>query len=133
MGTEGDEEEGCHEGHEGYEEGDEEEGCHEGHEGDEGHEEEVREQDCDGSHGKGNGAAWQQGEDRRRLDCQGLVQEQERQDCEQEEERAGQEVPLDPGRAEGSQGLEDYWLLCHQEGHSSVRQGKGVLQLSTLS
>merc|ERR1712146_567295 len=102
-------------GHEG-DEGDEEEGCHEGHEGDEGHEEEVREQDCEGSAGKGHGVAWQQGEDRRWLDCQGLVQEQARQDCEQEAERLLQEVPLDPGRAEGSQGLEDYWLLCDQEG-----------------
>merc|ERR1712159_801144 len=70
SGTEGDEEEGCHEGHEGCDESDEEEGCHEGHEGhegheeegcheghegDDGHEEEVREQDCEGHHGKGHG------------------------------------------------------------------------------
>merc|ERR1712146_705768 len=129
---ESDEEEGCHEGHEGHE-GDEEEGCHEGHEGDEGHEEEVREQDCEGRHGKGHGAAWQQGEDRWRLDFQGLVQEQERQGCEQEAERERQEVPMDPGLPEGSQGLEDYWLHCDQEGHTPVCEGEGVLrQLSAL-
>merc|ERR1719379_2235399 len=123
-GDEGYEEEGCHEGHEG-DEGDEEEGCHEGNEG---HEEEVREQDCEGSAGQGHGAPWQQGEDRRRPDCQGLVQEQARQDCEQEAECVLQEVPMDPGRPEGSQGLEDYWLLCDQEGHTALRQGEGVLR-----
>merc|ERR1712093_546191 len=33
------------------------------HEGDEGNEEEVREQDCKGPHGQGNGVPWVQGED----------------------------------------------------------------------
>merc|ERR1711975_18902 len=131
-GDEGDEEEGCHEGHEGNE-GDEEEGCHEGHEGDEGHEEEVREQDCEGQPRKVHGAPWQQGEDRRRLDCQGLVQEQVWQGREQEVERPRQEVPMDPGYREGSQGPEDYRLHCDQEGHAPVCQGEGALwQLSTL-
>merc|ERR1712023_385437 len=163
SGAEGDEEEGCHEGHEGCDEGDEEEGCHEGHEGhegdeeegcdegnegDEGHEEEgcdeghegnegyeeeVREQDCKGQARKGHGAPWEQGEDCRRLDCQGLVQEQVRQDCEQEAERLCQEVPMDPGCPEGSQGLEDYRLLCYQEGNATVRQGEGVLHQLSVS
>merc|ERR1712046_344975 len=144
-GHEGHEEEGSHEGHEGDEEegshegdeGDEEEGSHEGyegdeeegsHEGDEGDEEEVREQDCEGSDGQGNGAPWQQGEDRWRLDCQGSHQEQVRQDCEQEEQRPWEEVTMDPGCRKGAQGVEDHWLRRHQERLTAVCKGKGVLQ-----
>merc|ERR1712100_679348 len=132
-GHEGDEEEGSHEGHEGDEEegghegyeGDEEEGSHEGHEGDE---EEVCEQGCAWPDGQGHGSPWKQGEDCWRLDCEGPHQEQVRQDCEQEEQCPCKEVPMDPGRREGTQGLEDHWLRRRQEGHSSVRQGQGVLQ-----
>merc|ERR1719231_822312 len=39
-----------------------------------------------------------------------------------------QEVPMDSGRHQGTQGFEDHWLRCHQEGHTSVCKGKGVLQ-----
>merc|ERR1712144_29631 len=132
-GNEGDEEEGSHEGHEGDEEegshegheGHEEEGSHEGHEGDE---EEVSEQGREGRHGQGHGAPWKQGEDCWRLDCEGPHQEQVRQDCQQEEVCAWQEVSMDSGRGEGSQGPEDHWLRCHQEGLTAVCQGKGVLQ-----
>merc|ERR1712025_362537 len=132
-GHEGDEEEGGHEGHEGDEEesshegheGDEEEGGHEGHEGDE---EEVCEQDREGQPCQIDGAPWYQGEDRWRHDSQGSHQEQVRQGCEQEEVCLCQEVPMDPGNLKGAQGLEDHWLLCHQEGHTAVCQGKGALQ-----
>merc|ERR1712118_155737 len=134
-GHEGDEEEGSHGGNEGDEEegshgghgGDEEEGSHEGHEGheeegshegDEGDEEEVSEQGREGRHGQGHGASWKQGEDCWRLDCEGPQQEQV---C------TWQEVPMDSGRGEGSQGPEDHWLRCHQEGLTAVCQGKGVL------
>merc|ERR1712182_153227 len=82
---------------------------------------------------KGHGAAWQQGEDRRWLDCQRLVQEQARQDCEQEEHGSGKQESMDAGCCEGTQGLEDHRLCCGQEGHASVRQGEGVFwQLSTV-
>merc|ERR1712054_496434 len=110
QGNEGYEEEGGHEGHE----GDEEEGSHEGHEGDEE----------EGSHEGYEG----EGEDCWRLDCEGPHQEQVRQDCQQEEQCPCEEVPMDPGRREGTQGIEDHWLRRRQEGHSSVRKGKGVLQ-----
>merc|ERR1711990_162299 len=120
-GDEGDEEEGGHEGHE----GDEEEGGHEGHEGDE---EEVCEQDREGPACKSDGSPWEQGEDRWGHDSQGSREEQERQGCEQEEVCLCQEVPMDSGRHEGTQGFEDHWLRCHQEGHTSVCKGKGVLQ-----
>merc|ERR1711912_177466 len=132
-GHEGDEEEGGHEGHE----GDEEEGSHEGHEGDEeegshegyeGDEEEVCEQGCAWPDGQGHGSPWKQGEDCWRLDCEGPHQEQVRQDCEQEEQCPCEEVPMDPGRREGTQGIEDHWLRRRQEGHSSVCKGQGVLQ-----
>merc|ERR1711945_82431 len=69
-----------------------------------------------------------QGEDCWWLDCEGPHQEQVRQDCQQEEVCAWQEVPMDSGRREGTQGPEDHWLRCHQEGLPAVRQGKGVLQ-----
>merc|ERR1712054_564742 len=46
---------------------------------------------------------------------------------EQEAERERQEVPMDPGLPEGSQGLEDYCLHCDQEGHTPVCEGEGVL------
>merc|ERR1712139_388214 len=129
----GDEEEGGHEGHEGDEEesshegneGDEEEGGHEGHEGDE---EEVCEQDREGPACKGDGSSWEQGEDRWGHDSQGSLEEQVWQGCEQEEVCLCQEVPMDSGRHEGTQGFEDHWLRCHQEGHTSVCKGKGVLQ-----
>merc|ERR1711985_218744 len=132
-GHEGDEEEGSDEGHEGHEEegsdegheGHEEEGSHEGHEGDE---EEVREQDRTGHDGQGDGAARQQGQDRRWLDCEGLDQEQAWQGREQEAKRAREKVPLDPGLHKGAQGPEDHGLYYHQEGHTTVRQGQGVLQ-----
>merc|ERR1712146_244437 len=39
-----------------------------------------------------------------------------------------QEVPMDPGRRKGTQGIEDHWLRRHQEGLSSVYKGQGVLQ-----
>merc|ERR1719335_1902877 len=120
-GDEGDEEEGGHEGHE----GDEEEGGHEGNEGDE---EEVCEQDREGPACKSDGSPWEQGEDRWGHDSQGSREEQERQGCEQEEVCLCQEVPMDSGRHEGTQGSEDHWLRCHQEGHTSVCKGKGVLQ-----
>merc|ERR1712224_106307 len=131
-GYEGDEEEGGHEGHEGDEEegshegneGDEEEGGHEGHEGDE----EDCEQDREGPACKSDGSPWEQGEDRWGHDSQGSREEQERQGCEQEEVCLCQEVPMDSGRHEGTQGFEDHWLRCHQEGHTSVCKGKGVLQ-----
>merc|ERR1712146_584651 len=97
MGHEGDEEEGSHEGYE----GDEEEGSHEGHEGDE---EEVCEQGCAWPDGQSHGSPWKQGEQ-----CP----------CE--------EVPMDPGSREGTQGIEDHWFRRRQEGHSSVRKGQGVL------
>merc|ERR1712146_683063 len=123
----GDEEEGGHEGHEGDEEesshqgheGDEEEGGHEGHEGDE---EEVCEQDREGQPCQIDGAPWYQGEDRWRHDSQGSHQEQVLQGCEQEEVCLCQEVPMDPGNLKGAQGLEDHWLLRHQEGHTAVCQ-----------
>merc|ERR1712023_586123 len=128
-GHEGDEEEGSHEGHEGDEEegyeGDEEEGSHEGHEGDE---EEVCEQGCAWPDGQGHGSPWKQGEDCWRLDCEGPHQEQVRQDCQQEEQCPCEEVPMDPGSREGTQGIEDHWLRRRQEGHSSVCKGQGVLQ-----
>merc|ERR1712193_376827 len=103
-GNEGHEEDGSHEGHEGYEEegshegneGDEEEGGYEGHEGDEE----------EGGH-----------------DSQGSLEEQVWQGCEQEEVCLCQEVPMDSGRHEGTQGSEDHWLRCHQEGHTSVCKG----------
>merc|ERR1712224_19333 len=120
-GYEGDEEEGSHEGHE----GDEEEGSHEGHEGDE---EEVCEQDCEGPVCQSDGTSWEQGEDRWGHDIQGSLQEQARQGCEQEEVCLCQEVPMDSGRHEGTQGSEDHRLRCHQEGHTSVCKGKGILQ-----
>merc|ERR1712054_10466 len=120
-GDEGDEEEGGHEGHE----GDEEEGSHEGHEGDE---EEGCEQDREGHLLQSDGASWKQGEDRWWLDSEGPVQEQERQGREQEIVCQGQEVPMDPGLHEGTQGLEDYWLRRHQEGNTTLCQGQGVLQ-----
>merc|ERR1711937_419119 len=132
-GHEGDEEEGSHEGHEGDEEegghggheGDEEEGSHEGHEG---YEEEEREQDCEGHHGQSDGAPWKQGKDCRRLNRQGPDQEQSRQDCEQEEARPRQEVPMDAGLLEGTQGPEAHRLRRDQEGLTPLRQGEGVLQ-----
>merc|ERR1712178_528364 len=138
-GDEGDEEEGSHEGHEGDEEegghegheGDEEEGGHEGNEGDEeesGNEEEVCEQDREGPACKSHGSSWEQGEDRWGHDSQGSLEEQVWQGCEQEEVCLRQEVPMDSGRHEGTQGSEDHWLRCHQEGHTSVCKGKGVLQ-----
>merc|ERR1712182_186342 len=99
----GDEEEGSHEGYE----GDEEEGSHEGHEGDE---EEACEQGCAWPDGQGHGSPWKQGEDCWRLDCEGSHQEQVRQDCQQEEQCPCEEVPMDPGRREGTQGIEDHWL-----------------------
>merc|ERR1711907_214186 len=123
-GHEGDEEDGSHEGHEGNE-GDEEEGGHEGHEGDE---EEVCEQDRHGPACKSDGSSWEQGEDRWGHDSQGSLEEQVWQGCEQEEVCLCQEVPMDSGRHEGTQGSEDHWLRCHQEGHTSVCKGKGVLQ-----
>merc|ERR1719473_1901277 len=109
------------EGNEGNE-GDEEEGGHEGHEGDE---EEVCEQDRNWHLLQGDGASWKQGEDRWWLDGQGPVQEQERQGREQEEVCLWQEVPMDPGRHEGTQGPEDHWLRRHQEGYTAVCQGEG--------
>merc|ERR1712017_724 len=132
-GDEGDEEEGGHEGHE----GDEEEGGHEGHEGDEeesshegneGDEEEVSEQDRKGLSRQIDGASWQQGEDCWGHDSQGSLEEQVWQGCEQEEVCLCQEVPMDSGRHKGTQGSEDHWLRCYQEGHTSVCKGKGVLQ-----
>merc|ERR1712078_449875 len=144
-GHEGDEEEGSHEGHEGDEEegshesheGDEEEGSHEGYEGDEeesshegheGNEEEEREQDCSGPHGVCHGTPWKQGQDRWWLDCEGLDEEQERQDREQEGERTRQEAPMDAGCRQGAQGLEDHGILGDQEGHTLVCKGEGILQ-----
>merc|ERR1712078_10372 len=132
-GNEGDEEEGGHEGHEGDEEegghegneGDDEEGGHEGHEG---NEEEVCEQDREGPACKSHGSSWEQGEDRWGHDSQGSLEEQVWRGCEQEEVCLCQEVPMDSGRDEGTQGSEDHWLRCHQEGHTSVCKGKGVLQ-----
>merc|ERR1711988_597223 len=91
-------EEGSHEGNEGHEE----EGGHEGHEGDE---EEVCEQDREGPACKSDGSPWEQGEDRWGHDSQGSREEQERQGCEQEEVCLCQEVPMDSGRHEGTQGL----------------------------
>merc|ERR1711904_132906 len=133
QGDEGDEEEGGHEGHEGDEEesshegheGDEEEGSHEGHEGDE---EEVCKQDREGPACKSDGSSWEQGEDRWGHDSQGSLEEQVWQGCEQEEVFLCQEVPMDSGRDEGTQGSEDHWLRCHQEGHTTVCKGKGILQ-----
>merc|ERR1712118_480593 len=121
---EGDEEEGSHEGHEGHE-GDEEEGSHEGHEG---HEEEACEQDRDGQIPQGTGAPRNQGEDLERLDGAGPVQEQARQGREPEEVCTDEEVAVDPGRRTGTQDIEDHWLRRHQEGHSSLCKGQGVLQ-----
>merc|ERR1712118_421558 len=109
---------------EGYE-GDEEEGSHEGHEGDE---EEVCEQGCAWPDGQCHGSPWKQGEDCWRLDCEGPHQEQVRQDCQQEGQCPCEEVPMDPGSREGTQGIEDHWLRRRQGGHSSVRKGQGVLQ-----
>merc|ERR1712118_542468 len=51
-----------------------------------------------------------------------------RQDCQQEEVCLCQEVSMDPGRRQGTQGIEDHWLRRRQEGHSSVCKGQGVLQ-----
>merc|ERR1712046_376514 len=143
-GHEGDEEDGSHEGHEGDEEesgyegheGDEEEGGHEGHEGDEEEsshegnegEEEVSEQDRKGLSRQIDGASWQQGEDCWGHDSQGSLEEQVWQGCEQEEVCLCQEVSMDSGRHKGTQGSEDHWLRCYQEGHTSVCKGKGVLQ-----
>merc|ERR1719160_135064 len=109
----------------------------EGNEGDEGHEgdeEEDREPDWQGQDGQGHGAPWHQGEDRWRLDGEGPDQEQGRQNCEQEEECLRQDQPLDRCRQEGTRRIEDQGLLCHQEGHTPLRQGQGVLQgLSTCT
>merc|ERR1711977_301547 len=96
--------------------------------GDEGNEEEEREQDCEGPHGQGNGAPWQQGKNHWRLDCQGFDQEQSRQDCEQEAERTRQEVPMDAGCQEGAHGPEAQGIRRDQEGLTPLRQGEGVLQ-----
>merc|ERR1712167_234951 len=112
SGAEGDEEESSHEGHEGDEEegrhegheGDEEEGSHEGHEGDE---EESSHEGHEGDEEEGG---------------------HEGHEGEQEEVCLCQEVPMDPGNLKGAQGLEDHWLLRHQEGHTAVCQGKGALQ-----
>merc|ERR1712118_411096 len=109
SGAKGDEEEGSHEGHE----GDEEEGSHEGHEGDE---EESSHEGHEGDEEEG-GHEGHEGDE-----------EQVRQGCEQEEVCLCQEVPMDPGNLKGAQGLEDHWLLRHQEGHTAVCQGKGALQ-----
>merc|ERR1711968_357862 len=119
----GDEEEGSHEGHE----SDEEEGGHEGHEGDEeeGSHEGYEGDEEEGSH---EGHEGDEGEVCWRLDCEGPHQEQVRQDCQQEEQCPCEEVPMDPGSREGTQGIEDHWLRRRQEGHSSVRKGQGVLQ-----
>merc|ERR1712078_866535 len=103
----------------------------EGNEGDEGHEgneEEEREQDWQGQDGKGVGAPRLQGQDRRWLDSQGPYQEQAWPRCEQEEERLRKDQPLDRCSQESTRRAEDQGLLCHQEGHTTLRQGKGVLQ-----
>merc|ERR1712188_49113 len=81
-----------------------------------------------GPDGQGHGAPWKQGEDCWRLDCEGPHKEQVRQDCQQEEVCLCQEVSMDPGRRQGTQGIEDHWLRRRQEGHSSVCKGQGVLQ-----
>merc|ERR1711904_36913 len=106
----------------------------EGDEGDEGNEEEEREQDCEGQPCQGNGAPWQQGKNRWRLDGIGPDEEQGRQDCEQEAEccveAQVQDGPraMEPGSGEGTQGIEDHGLRRDQEGLTPLRQGEGVLQ-----
>merc|ERR1712093_840243 len=104
----------------------------EGDEGDEGHEEEDREQDCEGQACQGNGAPRDQGEDHWRLAGKGPYQEQVWQDWEQEGQRCQEEQPLDRCRQEGPCRLEDQGVLCNQEGHTPVPEGKGVLQVSAL-
>merc|ERR1712224_265516 len=101
-------------------------------EGDEGYEEEIRQQDWKGPHGQGDGAPRQQGQDRGWADRKGPDEEQVRQDCEQEEERFGQDQPMDRCRQEGTRRVEDQGLLCDQEGHAIVPEGEGVLQVSAL-
>merc|ERR1719158_2799812 len=74
-----------------------------------------------------------QGKDRQRPDSKGPVPEQVRQGCEQEKICHCQEVAMEPGCRKGAQGVEDYGLLCNQEGHSSVHKGKGVLQCVSVA
>merc|ERR1711862_663887 len=100
----------------------------EGNEGDEGNEEEEREHDREGDHVEGDGAPWQQGENRWWLDRQRFDQEQARQGCEQEVERQGQEIPMDRSLQQGTQGFEDHGLRRDQEGLPPVRESEGVLQ-----
>merc|ERR1712070_756971 len=100
------------EGHEGSSgtQGDEEEGSHEGHEGDEeegGHEGHEGDEE-EGSH-EGH---------------EGDEEEGSHEGYEGDEE----EVPMDSGCHAGTQGSEDHWLRCYQEGHTSVCKGKGDLQ-----
>merc|ERR1719449_507338 len=83
---------------------------------------------CSGPHGLCHGAPWKQGQDHWWPDREGLDQEQERQDREQEAERPGQEAPMDAGCREGAQGLEDHGVCHHEEGHTLVHKGEGVLQ-----
>merc|ERR1712196_672694 len=90
--------------------GDEEEGSREGHEGDEE----------DGSHEGHEGDEEESGHEGH----EGDEEEGGHEGHEGDEE----EVPMDPGNLKGAQGLEDHWLLRHQEGHTAVCQGKGALQ-----
>merc|ERR1712138_325112 len=77
---------------------------------------------------QGDGASWQQGEDRWRLDGEGSGQDQNRKDCKQKGERPGQEIPVDCSSQEGTRGIEDQGLRRVQEGHTSLRESEGVLQ-----
>merc|ERR1712139_168618 len=104
----------------------------EGNEGHEGHEEEDRERDCKGSHGQGNGAPRQQGEDRWWPDSKGPDAEQGWQDCEQEDKRQGQGQPLDDCCQEGTRCIEDQGLLRSQEGYTFVPESEGVHEVSAL-
>merc|ERR1719359_1415741 len=77
---------------------------------------------------QGAGAPWLQGKDSWWLDGEGPYEEQARPGGEQEEERLRQDQPLDCCRQEGTCCIEDQGLRSHQEGHTPLRQGKGVLQ-----
>merc|ERR1712097_149801 len=78
---------------------------------------------------------WNQGEDGRWLDPERLGEEQARKDCEQEgygswQEALCQHQGLDCRRPEGQEGTWCEGLRRCQEGHSSLQQGQGVLQLN---
>merc|ERR1719160_1361929 len=66
-----------------------------------------------------------------KLDGKGPDEEQAWQGCEQEgkRRRQGQTWRLDRCSQEGTCCLEDQRLPGHQEGHATLRQGQGVLQL----